>query len=40
MVWPGAAAAESSYLQKPFTPAALLTRVRAMLDSGEASRAA
>ena len=40
MVWPGAAAAESSYLQKPFTPAALLTRVRALLDRGEKSRAA
>jgi signal transduction histidine kinase/DNA-binding response OmpR family regulator len=40
MVWPGAAAAESSYLQKPFTPAALLMRVRALLDRGEASRAA
>jgi DNA-binding response OmpR family regulator len=40
MVWPGAPAAESSYLQKPFTPTALLTRVRALLDGGEATRAA
>src|ERR1035437_5806082 len=31
MVWPGADA-EASYLQKPFTPEALLTRVRALLD--------
>jgi two-component system cell cycle sensor histidine kinase/response regulator CckA len=35
LVWPGAAA-EGRYLQKPFTPAALLTRVRAMLDRKEA----
>ena len=40
MVWPGAEAAEASFLQKPFTPAALLMRVRALLDRGEASRAA
>jgi CheY-like chemotaxis protein len=40
MVWPGAAAAEGSYLQKPFTPAALLMRVRALLDAVRASRAA
>ncbi len=40
MVWPGAEAAEASYMQKPFTPAALLTRVRALLDRVEASRAA
>ena len=40
MVWPGADAAGAGFLQKPFTPAALLTRVRAMLDRGEASRAA
>lgn len=31
LVWPGAAA-QASYLQKPFTPTALLTRVRALLD--------
>jgi DNA-binding response OmpR family regulator len=36
MVWPGAEAAEASYLQKPFTPAALLTRVRTLLDRVEA----
>jgi signal transduction histidine kinase/DNA-binding response OmpR family regulator len=35
MVWPGADA-EASYLQKPFTPAALLMRVRALLDRAEA----
>jgi two-component system cell cycle sensor histidine kinase/response regulator CckA len=40
MVWPGADAAEASFLQKPFTPAALLMRVRALLDRVEASRAA
>jgi signal transduction histidine kinase/ActR/RegA family two-component response regulator len=40
MVWPGAAAGESGYLQKPFTPTALLTRVRALLDRVEATRAA
>src|ERR1035441_10370523 len=40
MVWPGADAAGPSFLQKPFTPAALLMRVRALLDRGEASRAA
>ncbi len=32
MVWPGADV-QASYLQKPFTPAALLTRVRALLDT-------
>jgi two-component system cell cycle sensor histidine kinase/response regulator CckA len=37
MVWPGAAA-EASYLQKPFTPAVLLTRVRALLDSCQTAR--
>jgi two-component system cell cycle sensor histidine kinase/response regulator CckA len=31
LVWPGVDA-EASYLQKPFTPAALLARVRALLD--------
>jgi CheY-like chemotaxis protein len=35
MVWPGADT-EASYLQKPFTPAVLLTRVRALLDRTEA----
>src|ERR1022692_4650894 len=40
MVCRGSAASESSDLQKPFTPAALLMRVRALLDRGEASRAA
>ena len=40
MVWPGAAAAEASYLQKPFTPAALLTRVRTLLDGRATSSAA
>jgi two-component system cell cycle sensor histidine kinase/response regulator CckA len=36
-VWPGAAS-EASCLQKPFTPAALLSRVRALLDRTEAPR--
>jgi signal transduction histidine kinase/DNA-binding response OmpR family regulator len=40
MVWPGADAAGAGFLQKPFTPVALLMRVRALLDRGEASRAA
>jgi two-component system cell cycle sensor histidine kinase/response regulator CckA len=31
LVWPGADT-EATYLQKPFTPAALLARVRALLD--------
>jgi PAS domain S-box-containing protein len=39
MVWPGANA-EASYLQKPFTPAALLTRVRALLDGHSGLRPA
>jgi two-component system cell cycle sensor histidine kinase/response regulator CckA len=37
LVWPEAAAG-SSYIQKPFTPAALLTRVRAALDHVEEPR--
>jgi PAS domain S-box-containing protein len=40
MVWPGAEAAEASYLQKPFTPSALLTRVRTLLDRVEAPQPA
>ena len=35
LVWPGAEAAAASYLQKPFTPSALLTRVRTLLDRVE-----
>ncbi len=34
LIWPGADA-EANYLQKPFTSAALLTRVRALLDCVE-----
>jgi two-component system, cell cycle sensor histidine kinase and response regulator CckA len=38
-VWPGADP-ETNFLQKPFTPAVLLTRVRAMLDRLEVAPAA
>ncbi|MCX6632556.1 MAG: response regulator, partial [Candidatus Solibacter sp.] len=37
MVWPGADT-QASYLQKPFTPTVLLTRVRSLLDRGEVAR--
>ena len=37
LVWPEADG-EASYLQKPFTPATLLARVRALLDRVEVPR--